>query len=130
VTKVDRRTRCLVGWAVTSERSPEIMQQVADGGPEAATTYSDAYEGYQGLVYAGDYVVSDGKDDTYTVEGVNADLRHYLARLARRTRCFSRSLQALRTAIKLFAYYFNRRCLERVAHPEYAPTMALFPSTP
>jgi IS1 family transposase len=129
VTKVDRQSRCLVGWVATPERTPEVMQQVADAGPEAATTYSDGYEGYVGLMYAGQHVVSAGKDDTYTVEGVNADLRHYLARLARRTRCFSRSLEALKTAIKLFAYYFNRRCLERLAHPEYAHTMPLFPST-
>jgi len=127
VTKVDRTTRCLVSWAVTPERSPDVMQGVADGGPDAATTYSDAYEGYLGLIYAGEHVVSDGKDDTYTVEGVNADLRHYLARLARRSRCFSRSLDALRTAIKLFAYYFNQRCLQRLAHPAYAQTVPLVP---
>ena len=127
MTKVDRTTRCLVSWAVTPERSPDVMQGVADGGPDAATTYSDAYEGYLGLIYAGEHVVSDGKDDTYTVEGVNADLRHYLARLARRSRCFSRSLDALRTAIKLFAYYFNQRCLQRLAHPAYAQTVPLVP---
>jgi insertion element IS1 protein InsB len=130
VTKVDRATRCLVGWAVTTERTADVMQAVADSGPEAALTYSDAYEGYTNLVYAGQHLVSDGKDDTYTVESVNADLRHYLARLARRTRCFSRSLEALRTAITLFAYYFNQRCLERVTHPAYAQTMPLVPSTP
>jgi IS1 family transposase len=83
VTKVDRRSRGLVGWAVTPERSVDVMQAVADGGPEAAITDSDAYAGYAGLIYAGQHVVSDGKDDTYTVESVNADLRHYLARLAR-----------------------------------------------
>jgi insertion element IS1 protein InsB len=127
VTKVDRTTRCLVGWAVTPERSPSVMQAVADGGPDAATTYSDGYEGYLGLIYAGQHVVSDGKDDTYTVESVNADLRHYLARLARRSRCFSRSLDALRTAIKLFVYYFNRRCLQRLVHPAYAQTVSLVP---
>jgi insertion element IS1 protein InsB len=103
------------------------MQGVADGGPDAAMTYSDAYEGYVGLIYAGEHVVSDGKDDTYTVEGVNADLRHYLARLARRSRCFSRSLDALRTAMTLFAYYFNQRCLERLAHPAYAQSVPMVP---
>jgi IS1 family transposase len=32
---------------------------------------------------------------TYTVEGVNAPLRRYLTRVARKSRCFSRSLYAL-----------------------------------
>jgi hypothetical protein len=127
VTKVDRATRCLVGWAVSLDRSVDVMQSVADGGPDAAITYSDAYEGYVNLAYAGQHIVSEGKDDTYTVEGVNADLRHYLARLARRSRCFSRSLDALRTAVKLFVYYFNQRCLARSAHPAYADSVPLVP---
>jgi insertion element IS1 protein InsB len=127
VTKVDRTTRCLVGWAVTLERSATVMQGVTDSGPDAAITYSDAYEGYVGLTYAGQHVVSEGKKDTYSVEGVNADLRHYLARLARRSRCFSRSLEALRTALKLFAYYFNQRCLARQAHPAYAQSIPMVP---
>jgi hypothetical protein len=127
VTKVDRTTRCLLGWSVTPDRSVDVMQGVADGGPDAALTYSDAYEGYVNLAYTGRHLISKGKDDTYTVEGVNADLRHYLARLARRSRCFSRSLDALRTAIKLFVYYFNQRCLARYAHPEYAQTIPMVP---
>jgi insertion element IS1 protein InsB len=127
VTKADRATRCLLGWAVAPERSANVMQAVADSGPDAAITYSDAYEGYRGLIYAGEHIISDGKDDTYTVESVNADLRHYLARLARRSRCFSRSEDALRTAMTLFAYYFNQRCLQRFAHPAYAQSVPLGP---
>lgn len=49
------------------------------------------------------------KSQTYQVEGDNAELRHYLARLARRSRCFSRSLKALGPAVKLFVFAWNRR---------------------
>ena len=55
------------------------------------------------------YAIAPGKSQTYSVEGVNADLRHYLARLGRRSRCFSRSVVALARAVALFAYCYNAR---------------------
>jgi hypothetical protein len=51
------------------------------------------------------------KSETYRVEGDNAELRHYLARLARRSRYFSRCVDALRAAIKLFVFAWNSRQL-------------------
>jgi insertion element IS1 protein InsB len=51
----------------------------------------------------------DDKSQTSSVEGTNADLRHYLARLARRSRCFSRCLEALRRAVDLFVRFYNAR---------------------
>jgi hypothetical protein len=59
------------------------------------------------------------KSETYRVEGDNTELRHYLARLARRSRCFSRCSHALRRAIKLFVYAWNRRQLHRQRFPNY-----------
>ena len=59
------------------------------------------------------------KSQTYAVEGDNAELRHYLARLARGSRCFSRSIDALRTAVRLFVYAWNARQLYKRAHPHY-----------
>src|SRR5437870_11444749 len=59
------------------------------------------------------------KSETYSVEADNAELRHYLARLARRSRCFSRCIEALAGAIKLFVFAWNRRQLFRRAQPTY-----------
>ena len=59
------------------------------------------------------------KSQTYSVEGDNAELRHYLARLGRKSRCFSRCIDALRDAVKLFVYCWNRRQLYRLAYPAY-----------
>ncbi len=65
------------------------------------------------------YEVSQGKTDTYSVEADNAELRHYLARLGRRTRYFTRCPEALKAALKLFMYCFNRRQLHKQAFPNY-----------
>ena len=120
MTLVDRRTSCILGFAVDRERPREVLQALVDQAPQAAFYFSDLYAPYRSLVYApGHYTPMPDKSETYRVEGVNAELRHYLARLARRSRCFSRCLQALRRALKLFVFAWNRRQLYRLRFPRY-----------
>jgi len=91
-----------------------------DDAPKAKWYYSDAFDAYNRLWYHfGRYAVSNGKEDTYSVEACNAELRHYLARLARSSRCFSRCPYALECAIRLFVYCFNSRQLYRQRFPAY-----------
>ena len=73
------------------ERTQQAIQDLVDTAPKSKRYYSDAFDAYYRLWYhMGQYEVSQGKTDTYSVEAGNAELRHYLARLARSTRCFSR----------------------------------------
>jgi IS1 family transposase len=65
----------------------------------------------------GKRAVAPGKSQTYAVEANNAELRHDLAHLARTSRCFSRSIDALRRAVKLFVCAWNRRQLHRRTYP-------------
>src|SRR5687767_8512676 len=93
---------------------------MVDDAPKAKWYFSDGFEADQRLWYHfGSYEVSQGKNDTYAVEGDNAELRHYLARLARKSRCFSRCLVALTQAVKVFVYAWNRRQLHKRAYPAY-----------
>lgn len=55
------------------------------------------------------HVVSIAKEETYTIEGINADIRTYLGRLKRRSRCFSRSVEKLAEAVRLSVWHDNRR---------------------
>lgn len=127
MTQVDRATRCIVGWAVVPERTTEVMQALVDRSPQAHRYYSDPFPTYQALVYyPGHYQVCTDKSQTYSVEANNAELRHYLARLARKSRCFSRCLHALWRAIKLFVFAWNRRQLYQRAFPHYAAPLRDF----
>ncbi len=109
------------------ERDGETLQALLDHGPQASHYYSDAYTLYQSLVYyPGDHQALADKSQTYAVEADNAELRHYLARLARRSRCFSRCIDALRQAIKLFVFAWNRRQLHKRAFPAYQPPLMDF----
>lgn len=103
MTLVERATSCVIGWAVGRECGQEAWQAILDGVLSATLYYSDACPTDLALVYApGIHVVLPNKSQTYRVEGVNAELRHDLARLGRRSRCFSRHLHALSQAVKLF----------------------------
>jgi len=72
------------------------MQDFVDGLP-AAPRYCSAGAAIYGKVVwpdASAHVISVGKEKTHTIESLNANLRAYLGRLKRRSRCFSRSLVA------------------------------------
>src|SRR3712207_9088289 len=88
------------------------MQSVVDSAPHASRYYSDAFNTYRELCWWGEHTAMYDKSETYSVEGVNADLRHYLARLARRSRCFSRCINALARAVDLFVRCYNARQLQ------------------
>jgi insertion element IS1 protein InsB len=120
MTLVDRRTSCVLAWAVETERTEPTLQRLVDEAPQATFYYSDLFALYRRLVYApGIYTPMPNKSETYRVEGDNAELRHYLARLARRSRCFSRCIHALRRAVKLFVFAWNSRQLYRQRYPRY-----------
>ena len=91
-----------------------------DESPQAVWYFSDLFATYKALIYTpGTHTPMPNKSETYRVEGMNAELRHYLKRLGRKTRCFSRCVEALQRAIKLFVYAWNGRQLYRQRYPRY-----------
>ena len=106
---VSRNPRQIVGFDVAQDKSPERIQTIVDHAPPAEKYCSDGYLGYIDIVYPGRHVrnVHD-KSDTFTVEGVNADLRHYIPVLARRSRCFARKIETLRAVLEVFVQAYNR----------------------
>ena len=113
-------------------RNGTIMQDILNQSPQGSSYYSDLYSSYQTVLYwpAIHHPMPD-KSETYSVEGDNAELRHYLARLARRSRCFSRCKKALTRAVKLFILAFNRRQLYKQKYPQYPTDLIdfIYPST-
>ena len=96
------------------------MQACLDQGPRAKLYHSDYFGIYYFLTYyPANHHMHKDKSETYSVEAVNADLRHYLRRLARQSRCFSRSLKALKHAIAIFVYCYNHRQLAKRQFPQY-----------
>jgi IS1 family transposase len=101
-----------------------LLQSVVDAAPRARNYYSDAFNTYRELCWWGAHQSMYDKSQTYSVEGTNADLRHYLARLARRSRCFSRCINALTRAVDLFVRFYNARQMRKRKHPRYPAPLA------
>ena len=124
---MDRTTRCFLRWDVATNRDQATIQALVDAAPRAAQYSSDAWIAYENVVYyPGQHISLPNKTQTYSVEANNAELRHYLARLARSSRCFSRSVASLWAALKLFIFAWNRRQLARQQHPQYHYALADF----
>jgi len=130
---VARDTRLIGGAQVLERRDEANMQEYADDLPRAERYSSDQFPVYADLLWpdtpqgeGSNYVVSYGKEETYTIESINADLRTYLGRLKRRSRCFSRSIEALRRAIRLFVWFYNRRRRVYLANPHLKGHLSLY----
>lgn len=106
---VSREPRCIVDFSVAYDKSPQRIQDMVDSSPEAEKYCTDGYLGYIDVVYPGKHIrnIRD-KKDTFTVEGVNADLRHYIPILARRSRCFARKLETLQMVVEVFVEAYNQ----------------------
>jgi IS1 family transposase len=127
MTLVDRHTSCILAWCVAFERTEAALQALVEQAPQANFYYTDLFATYRNLVYApGIHTPMPDKTETYRVEGDNAELRHYLARLARKSRCFSRCIHALRRTVKLFVHLWNRRQLHRQRYPKYPAHLLQF----
>jgi len=109
-----------LSWDVVPERTTETMQACLEQAPQAKHYYSDAFPVYDTLYYGAPYELRTDKQETYSVEAVNADLRHYLKRLARKSRCFSRRMRSLADNLRLFVYCYNQRQLAKRRFPKYS----------
>ncbi len=78
----------MVGYDVAYDKSSERIHRLLDKSPKAEHYYSDAYSAYSEVCYYGTHKSLKNKSETYTVEGVNSDLRNYIALLHRKSKCF------------------------------------------
>ena len=69
----------IAGFDVAQDKTAQRIQRMVDSAPEARRYYTDGYIGYIDIAYPGTHIrnIKD-KRDTFTVESVNADLRHYI----------------------------------------------------
>lgn len=118
-----------MSFLVVTQRTEADLQPIIDQAPIAFQYCTDGLSTYEALNYhTAFHLIALGKSQTYSVEGGNADLRHYLARLAKKSRCFSRSIAALIRNIALFVQCWNRRQLFKRRWFQYNPPLADFVS--
>ena len=127
MTMVSRKLRQIVGHVASVDKSSRTIQQMVDAAPEAQECCTDGYSGY----LPGKHIFNvHNKSDTFTMEGVNADLQHYIPTLARRSRCFPRKLENLQAVLAVSVRAYNRfgaqKSRFRSRHPGAALPFSLF----
>lgn len=120
-----------MGHLVSPDKSAQTIQGMVDEAPEAKKYCTDGYFGYLDVVFPGEHIYNPhNKRNTFTVEGINADLRHYIPTLARRSRCFPRKLQNLSAVLCIFVRAYNRFGIEKARfsslYPDSTPPFSLF----
>ena len=88
MTLVNRKTREILCYDIARDRSLQRIQNLVDNSPKAEFYFSDAFPVYSQICYEGAYRALNNKSQTFTVESVNSDLRHYIPPLHRKSRCF------------------------------------------
>ncbi len=131
ITMVSRYPRQIVGHLASLNKSAQTIQRMVDGTPEGKKYCTDGYSGYLDVVFPGKHIYNPhNKRNTFTVEGVNADLRHYIPTLARRSRCFPRKLENLADVLFVFVAAYNRFGIEKARfashYPRSSPPFSLF----
>ncbi len=88
ITLVTRKPRQIVGFDVVYDKSEERIQKIVDSSIKAKRYYSDANHSYQDVSYFAEHFCFGDKFHTVTVDGINSDIRNYIAALQRRTKYF------------------------------------------
>ena len=107
---VAREKRKIIGYDIAEDKSTERIQQMVDEAPKASFYHSDGYISYREVAYYGRFQHHFDKSETYTVEGVNSDLRKYIPFLQRKSKCFLRSLETAKAVLRIFVRAYNRFC--------------------
>ncbi len=69
------------------------------------TIASDYWKPYEAIIPKSKHVQS--KAETFTVEGYNSLFRHFLARMRRKSKCYSKSMKMLELSILLLMHKRN-----------------------
>jgi IS1 family transposase len=102
-TAVDHFPKGILAWTL-GDHSAETFET----GQVAWQCYfyvTDGWTVYPSFIPDGDQSIS--KTDMTRVEGENSRLRHYLARLHRKTFCYSKSVDMLRYSVRLLIHYLH-----------------------
>ena len=86
MTLVNIKTREILGYDIARDMSLQRIQNLVDNSPKAELYFSDAFPVYSQVCYEGVYRALNNKSQTFSVEFVNADLRHYIPPLHRKSR--------------------------------------------
>jgi len=109
MTMMTQTPRQILAFKVAHEISSDAIEKMAYSMEPAKKYSTDGAPVYLAVDFLGNHNRNAyDKSDTHNVEGTNADLRHYIAGLRRKSRCFFRSLETLNAVLWVFINAYNK----------------------
>ena len=116
---ISREPRQIVSFAVDIIKTAKVFQSVVDNTPYFYQCNTDGNFTYRDVVFPERHKQNSwDKSDTHNIESVNADLRHYIPGLRRRSKVFYRSLKTLRALFSIFVNAYNKFGEAKYIHRE------------
>jgi IS1 family transposase len=109
MTMMSRMPRQIVGFNVDNSVNAKSIQEVVNSVPSAEEYYTDGGTAYMEVIFDGKHRRNTfDKSDTHRIESTNADLRHHIKGLSRRSRCFFRSVETMTAVLSVFLDAYNK----------------------
>jgi insertion element IS1 protein InsB len=104
---VDRGGHRFLGFVLGSrgERTGRRLWEQIDDPESCFRVMTDHWNAYPRVIPWSVHTAS--KAQTYTVEGYNSNVRHFLARMRRKTKCYSKSEMMLNYSLRLWMAKWN-----------------------
>jgi IS1 family transposase len=123
MTMISRNPRQILAFDVDNACDQRLIQMMVNSAPPADKYFTDGFYGYMSIDFPGKYNRNPfNKNDTCTIESTNADIRHYIAGLRRKSRCFFRKLSTLKAVLYIFVNAYNKfghaKAKYRERHPD------------
>ena len=101
--------RQIVGFNADKSVKAETIQGIVDSVGTAGKYRTDGGAVYLDVIFGGKHIRNtEDKSDTHNIESSNSDLRHHIKGLARKSRCFFRTLETLNAVLSLFIDAYNK----------------------
>lgn len=108
-TMISTTPRQVVGFNVDKCLSSGNVQSIIDNVKLAQKYSTDGAHIYLNVDWYGEHNRNYwNKKDTCNAESINADLRHYIAGLRRKSRCFFRTMETFKAVLFVFINAYNK----------------------
>ena len=106
---ISRFPRQIVAFDVDNCIPTSKIQAMVDSVPPANYYYTDGFYCDKDVDFCGEHLSNiNDKSDTHNIESTNADLRHHIPGLRRRSRCFYRTLETFHAVLSVFINAYNK----------------------
>ena len=126
MTMVSRFPRQILAFDVDKSVKAKLIQQMVNSVPSAKYYFTDGGSVYKDVDFLGRLKQNfENKNDTHNIESTNSDLRHYIAGLHRKSRCFFRKMENLKTILSAFINAYNKFGEAKLKYTDRKPPFSI-----